>query len=63
MKILHQTHQRQSTNKNRWYIWGMFTTFQRFMVGEIYWIGKDIGDFVKIDFFDKNRFNRFAPPS
>jgi hypothetical protein len=41
----------------------MWTTFRRLMVEEICWIGKDIGDFVKVDFFDKNRFYRIAPPS
>jgi hypothetical protein len=41
----------------------MWTTFRRLMIEEICWIGKDIGDFVKVDFFDKNRFYRFAPPS
>jgi hypothetical protein len=41
----------------------MWTIFQRLMVGEIFWIGKDIGDFIKVEFFDKNRFYRFAPPS
>jgi hypothetical protein len=41
----------------------MWTTFQRLMVEDKRWIGKDIGDFVKVVFFDKNRFHRFAPPS
>jgi hypothetical protein len=41
----------------------MWTTFQHLMVGEICCTGKDIGNFVKVDFFDKNRFYRFAPPS
>jgi hypothetical protein len=53
----------KTVNKNRWYIWGMWTTFRRLMVEEICWIGKDIGDFVKVDFLDKYRFYRFAPPS
>jgi hypothetical protein len=32
-------------------------------IGKICWIDKDLGGFVKVDFFDKNRFYRFVPPS
>jgi hypothetical protein len=37
----------------------MWTTFQRLMVGELCWIGKDIGDFVKIDFTGLRRHLEF----
>ena len=70
MKILHKTPSwivppfwGNSKNKNRWYIWGMWTTFQRLAFGEMCCIGKDIGGFEKVDFFEKNRFYRLAPPS
>jgi hypothetical protein len=54
----------KKVNKQKQIVYmGMWTTFQRLMVGEICWSGKDIGEFVKVDFFDKNRFYQFAPPS
>jgi hypothetical protein len=36
----------------------MWTTFQRLPIGKIRCIG-----IVKVDFFDKNQFYRFVPPS
>jgi hypothetical protein len=41
----------------------MWTTFQRLTIGKICWIGKVIGGFVEVGFFNQTRFYRFAPPS
>jgi hypothetical protein len=41
----------------------MWTTFQCLPFGKLCCIGKDMSGFVKVDFFNKNRFNQFAPPS
>jgi hypothetical protein len=44
-------------------VYGFVENISAFSNWKICRIGKNMGGFVKVDFFDKKRFVQFAPPS